>query len=266
MTGETLVFFDVMNRASFSLTLESLGMVGFSAVALFLYGLFFYWYATRNRRIDVYTEPRALNWKVRTGLLILGTSVILALSLTSSFVNDFISGSISYAPSMAATWVNMLAVPVFLLAGLISLVLWPAGFFLGVFFYGGYFYFFLGILPICISFLFSATYAVETLIMRLKAANYISEAGFLEEHGKVGFFGIFLGIFGPIALFARLIRRGTKKGTVKITLSITQARTHTTERYVVVNLPEMAKSKEQVAEQYNSAKPPRPATDAVESS
>jgi hypothetical protein len=240
-------------------------MVGFSFVALLVYGLFFYWYATRNRRIDLYTEPRALNWKVRTGLLILGTSVILILSLTSSFVNDFISANISYAPSMAATWVKMLAVPVFLLAGLVSLILWPAGFFMGVFFYGGYIYFFLGILPICISFLFSAMYAVETLIMRLKAANYISEAGFLEEHGKVGLFGIFLGIFGPLALFPRLIRRGTKTGKVKITLSVTQTSRHMTTRYVVVELPEIAKSKMQVAEQSSSARPPQPATDAAES-
>lgn len=64
--------------------------------------------------------------------------------------------------------------------------------------------------------------------------------------GKVGLFGIFLGIFGPFALFARLIRRGTKAGTVKITLSMTQTSTHMTERYVVVELPEMATSKEQV--------------------
>lgn len=225
---------------------ETLELAGFATLALVLYAYFFYWYVTRNRKIDVYIQPRIFDWRVKAGLLLLGTIVILVLSVTSTFAADLLAVSLLLVLWPIAPLVQTMSLPLLLFAGLFSVVVWPAGFWLGVVFQGNNIYMLLGVISIYASLFISGRHAVDTLIIRLKMAGYSNEAYHLEQNGRIGLLALIAGIFLPMALFIRWIRRGTKSGTIKITLSIYQGSRTTTAWYTVVDLPEMLTSREQV--------------------
>lgn len=225
---------------------ETLELVGLSALALFLYAYFFYWYATRNRKIDVYVQPHIFDWRVKTGLLLVGTVLILVLSVTSSIIADLLIVSLMLVLWPIAPLIQTINLPLLLFTGLFSLVVWPAGIWLGLVFQGSNIFMLLGGVLIYFSLFISGRHAVDTLIIRLKMAGHSREADHLEQNGRIGLLALMVGIFLPMALFTRWIRRGTKTGTIKITLAIYQGSRTTTSWYTVVDLPEMLTTREQV--------------------
>jgi hypothetical protein len=47
------------------ITVEIAAYLGSSALAFGLYAYFFYWFASQNKKIDVYVQPKIFNWKIK---------------------------------------------------------------------------------------------------------------------------------------------------------------------------------------------------------
>ena len=225
-----------------------------SIVALLLHAWFFYWYASRNRKIDLHIQPQVFRWQVRVVLLLLGAVVVALLFQPSTLFGIF--GLQSRFNWLQTSMLSFFVLPFLLFAVLLGLVVWAGGFVvvwavLGLVFplpllstnsqvqvlYFGYV--FLSMFPILASLFLSSRYAVDTLILRLRDAGYADAADNLERGGRIGIGSFLWAIALPAALCTRWIRRGTKAGEMKITLSITPRSHLAIERYVMVELPEI---------------------------
>ena len=232
--------------------------IGLLAVAFLLYTMFVYWFSSKNKRIDVYIQPRIFTWQVKTLLLVLGT--VFTLFEASIFFGTIFGPALGVSAQF--TLVELIYLSMMLFAVLFGLVIWPIIFIpipivaimissIGltgqIIFYG---YIFLGMVPIYLSLLASSRQAVDTLILRIKEAGNLSLASHMEEESRIGILGAIAGIILPQALPSRWIRRATKVGALKITLSIsTRAHaqgTRVNERYTTVTLEKISNSPKEV--------------------
>ena len=232
-----------------------------SVFALGLYVYFFYWFASQNKKIDVYIQPKIFNWKIKTTLLLLGTVIILVLFQPSIFFR-FFGFELPLLQSLA---VSLIFLPILLFIVLFGLVVSPGLFVLGWAFLGLmgglmlsnlsmiYWGYVGSIVMIFLALFVSARHAVDTLILRVKEVGYFDVAHQVERNSRIGVGSFVICLLLPMALFTRFIRRATKTGVVKITLSVTPSHAHRgrdvevwNERYTTVNLERMSQSCEEV--------------------
>jgi len=227
-------------------------------VSSLLYAVFILWFVSKNKKIDVYVQPRIFKWPVKTILLILGTAFTVLLFQPGILIGALLGQTIE--PITQFAFIELIYLSMVLFVVLFGLVVWPGMFLLIMLFLSlmltnttaqmfYYSYVFLGMIPIYLSLLASSRQAVDTLILRIKEAGNFQVASHLEEKGRIGPLGFILGMMGP-ALPVRWLRRGTKVGAVKITLSVNvrdRASTrYITEKYTTVTLERMNNNTEEV--------------------
>jgi hypothetical protein len=243
------------------ITVEIAAYLGSSALAFGLYAYFFYWFASQNKKIDVYVQPKIFNWKIKTSLLLIGTVIMLVL-----FQPFILFGFFGFElPLLQSLAISLVFLPILLFIVLFGLVVGPGIFVLGWAFLGfmGMFMFsslsivywgYVGsVVMIFLALFVSARHAVDTLILRVKEIGYFDVAYQMERSSRIGIGSFILCLLLPTALFTRFIRRATKTGLVKITLSVTPSHAYRgrdvevwSERYTTVNLERMSHSFEEV--------------------
>jgi len=240
------------------LSVESLETIGFSSIVLVFYGLFFYWYASRNRKIDVYVKPRFLSWQVRTGLLILGVAVILYVGYINFPVFTWTALPFVFFPNPPGVASATIAIPLLLAAVLFTVVAWHAPLFLIMILgipimisplfgsplssnaYQIYVLVLAGVIPVVSSLLISAEAAIDALIFRIQEVGDYGAAELVDEKGRIGFGVVLWGVILPGAVFTRWIRRGTKTGRIHVTTGSKMFSPHAIQEYYVeVILPKM---------------------------
>ena len=240
------------------MSVEWLETIGFSLIVVVLYGLFFYWYASRNRKIDVYVKPRFLSWQVRTGLLALGVAVILYVGYINFTVFTWMALPFVFFPNPPGVASATIAIPLLLAAVLFTVVAWHAPLFLFMILgipimisplfgspllsnaYQIYLLVLVGVIPVVGSLLISAEAAIDALIFRIQEVGDYGAAELVDEKGRIGFDVVLWGVILPGAVFTRWIRRGTKTGKIHVTISSKMISPHAIkEYYVEVILPKM---------------------------
>ena len=241
--------------------MEIAAYLGSSVLALGFYVYFFYWFASRNKKIDIYIQPKIFNWKIKITLLLLGTVIVLVL-----FQPSILFGFFGFElPLLQSLVVSLIFLPILLFIVLFGLVVSPGIFVLGWAFLGlmgGFMLPNLGIIywgyvgsvvMIFLALFVSARHAVDTLILRVKEVGYFDVADQMERNSRIGAGSFVICLLLPMALFTRFIRRATKMGVVKITLSVTPSHAYRgrdvevwNERYTTVNLERMSESFEEV--------------------
>lgn len=243
------------------LTIEFAEFLGLTVLAVALYALFFYWFASRNKKIDVYVQPKIFKWQVKTALLLAGTLIILILFQPSIFTGFF---GIEI-PLLQSLTLSLIFLPILLFIVLFGLVIYPGIFVLGwavLGLMGGfilpqlaiiYWSYIAAIAMILLALFFSARHAVDALILRIKEVGYFDVAYTMENHSRIGIGNFIISLMLPTALFTRFVRRATKTGVVKITLSVTPSHRKMgrgtevwVERYTTVNLEKMSDNYEEV--------------------
>lgn len=237
---------------------ESLEATGLSVLVAVLYGLFFYWYASRNRKIDAYVKPRILSWQVRTILLALGVAVILYVGHINFMVFTWMALPFAFFLNPPGIVSASVAIPLLLIAVLFAVVVWHAPLFLFTILgipimisplfgsqlpsnaYQIYLLVLVGVIPVVSSLLISAEAAIDTLIFRIQEVGDYGTAELVDEKGRIGFDVVLWGVILPGAVFTRWIRRGTKTGKIHVTISSKMISPHAIrEQYVEVILPKM---------------------------
>jgi len=243
------------------LTIEFIEYLGLTILAIALYAFFFFWFASKNKKIDVYIQPKIFKWQVKTALLLSGTLIILILFQPSIFTGFF---GIEL-PLIQSLTLSLIFLPILLFAVLIGLVIYPGIFVLGwavLGLMGGfilpqltiiYWSYIVATAMILLALFFSARHAVDTLILRIKEVGYFDVAYSMENHGRIGIGNFIISLLLPTALFTRFVRRATKTGVVKITLSVTPSHRKMgrreevwVEKYTTVNLEKMSESYQEV--------------------
>lgn len=240
--------------------IETIGCFGLSILAIVLHVYFLYWFASQNRKIDVYVRPKIFNWKIKTSLLLFGTVIILVL-FQPSILLGFFGFELPLLQSLA---ISIIFLPILLFIVLFGLVVAPSIFILGWAFLGPmmlmpsnlsivYWGYVGSVLMIFLALFVSARHAFDTLILRVKEIGYFDVAYQMERSSRIGVGSFILCLLLPTALFTRFIRRATKTGVVKITLAVTPSHTYRgrdvevwNERYTTVNLERMSHSFEEV--------------------
>jgi hypothetical protein len=251
---------------------ESWETTGLFAISLLAYALFLYWYAAKNRKFDAYVRPRIFRWPVKFGLMLLGTIVIVTVSLLSPIITMGLESGfilLFFNSLIMNDLLQVWALSLLFLSLLLSVVIWP-GYLLipsllaapiaalatsgllsdtpfSQFLFQYAVYIIFGVVPIYISLFASGRHAVDTLILRLEEAGYADIANYMEQNSRIGLGSFILGMLLPLALFPRWIRKGAKVGKLKITLSVRPSSRVTWSKYALVELPEM-RSKEEVSE------------------
>jgi hypothetical protein len=243
-------------------TVETVEYLGFLALALALYAYFFYWFASKNRKVDVYIQPKLFRWQIETTLLLLGTIIILVLFQPSIFF-EIVAGV--QIPFMQSLPLSLIFLPILLFVVLLGLVVYPGVFVLGwaiLGLMGGllfpqlsalYWSYVAAIVMIFLALFASARHSVDTLILRVKEVGDLDLAHHMEDYGRIGIGSFFIGLLLPTALFTRWIRRATKTGVVKITLSVTpsgmdrvRGRERWVQKWTTVTLERMSESFQEV--------------------
>jgi len=239
---------------------EIAAYLGSSVLALGLYTYFFYWFASQNKKIDIYIQPKIFNWKIKTTLLLLGTVIILVL-FQPSILFGFFGLEL---PLLQSLVVSLIFLPILLFIVLFGLVVSPGIFVMGWAFLGlvgGFmlsnlsiiYWGYVGsVVMIFLALIVSARHAVDTLILRIKEVGYFDVADQMERSSRIGIWSFVICLLLPMALFTRFIRRATKTGVVKITLSVTPSYAYRgrdvevwNEKYTTVNLERMSQSFEE---------------------
>ena len=231
-------------------TVDIIEYLGLFAFASILYVYFFYWFASKNKKIDVYIQPKIFNWKIKTILLLLGTMIILMPVAFSGFI-----GGGNLIPLAVIFYIifllGLVFCPIILLliflatGGLLSMNL---GGLIGLFYWG----YAISIVIIYLVLFVSARQSVDTLILRIKEVGHFDTANHMENNSRIGLGSFLLFLFLPTALITRCIRRATKMGLVKITISVTfrgytpRGDERWAERWTTVNLEKMSESHQEV--------------------
>lgn len=242
------------------MSFESLEATGLSALASVLYGLFFYWYASRNRKIDVYVKPKFLGWQVRTGLLALGTAVIIYVGHMNFMVFTWMALPFAFFLNPPGVVSATIALPLLLIAVLFAVAVWHGPLFLFMILgipimisplfgsplpsnaYQIYLLVLIGVIPVMSSLIVSAEASIDALVFRIQEVGDYGVAELVDEKGRIGFGVVLWGIILPGAVFTRWIRRGTKTGKIHVTTSSKMISPHAIrEQYVEVILPEIRK-------------------------
>jgi hypothetical protein len=223
---------------------ESIETVGLSSIIALLYAVFFYWYASRNRKIDVYVKPRFLNWQVRTGLLAVGTAVIIFVEYINFMVSGGVAQPFAFPFLLGAVFFAVVVWhgPLFLLMilGILVMVSPLFGTALPANAYQIYLLDLAGIIPVMVSLVISAEAAIDTLVFRIQEEGEHEAAELVDQRGRIGLSVVLWGIILPGAVFTRWIRRGTKPGKIHVIIASRMLTTRTImEKYVEVILPEM---------------------------
>jgi hypothetical protein len=240
------------------LSVESLETIGLSSTIAVLYGVFFCWYASRNRKIDVYVKPRFFGWQVRTGLLALGTSVIIYIGHINFMVFTWMALPFAFLLSPPGVVSAAVAIPLLLAAVLFAVVAWHAPLFLFIILgipimisplfgsplpsnaYQIYLLVLIGVIPVVSSLLISAEASIDALVFRIEEVGNYEAAELVDEKGRIGLNVVLWGVVLPGAVFTRWIRRGTKTGKIHVTISSKMVSPHAIrEQYVEVILPKM---------------------------
>lgn len=239
------------------MSFESIETIGLSSVIAFLYAVFFYWYAMKNRKIDVYVKPRFLNWQVRTALLAAGTAAIIFVGYVNFMVFTWMTLPFAFFLGLPGVVSAAIAFPILLGAVLFAVVVWHGPLLFMVFgipimasplfgtpppanAYQIYILVFAGVIPVMLSLVVSAEAAIDTLIFRIQEEGEYGAAELIDKYGRIGLSVILWGIILPGAVFTRWIRRGTKTGKIHVTIASRMINTRTImEKYVEVVLPEM---------------------------
>lgn len=238
-------------------TVDVIEYIGLFILASVGYACFFYWFVSKNKKIDVYIQPKIFNWKIKTALLLIG-SIIILIPLISFGI---IGGGI-ILPTMLIFYIifllGLVVCPIiillifFALGGFLAMNL---GGLLGLFYWG----YAIGILMIYIALFASARQAVDTLILRIKEVGNFDTANHMENNSRIGIGSFLIFLVLPAALFTRCIRRATKKtGLVKITLSLTPSGVTPSgnerwiQRWTTVNLERMSESHQEVMTRIDS--------------
>jgi len=232
-------------------TVDFIEYLGLFALTSILYVYFFYWFASKNKKIDIYVQPKIFNWKIKTALLLLGTIIILIPVIFFGIIG----GGILIPPIMLIFYliflIGLVMCPVILLliflatGGPLSMNL---GGLIGLFYWG----YAISILMIYLALFTSARQAVDTLILRIKEIGHFDTANRMENNSRIGLGSFLLFLFLPTALITRCIRRATKMGLVKITISVTfrgympRGDERWAERWTTVNLEKMSESHQEV--------------------
>lgn len=229
---------------------ESVEYLGLFVLVSISYAYFFYWFASRNKKIDVYIQPKIFNWKIKTALLLLGTIIIL---IPVIFLGIVAGNQIPFIVELYLIFLLALVIypgifiPIFLLGG--GLLFMNLSGLLGLLYWS----YAVAIVMILLALFVSARHAVDTLILRIKEVGYSDVANHMENHSKIGIGSFFIFLVLPVALFTRCIRRGTKTGMVKITLSVTPSgNDRWVQRWTTVNLEKMSESHQEVMTRVDS--------------
>ncbi|MCX6667036.1 MAG: hypothetical protein NTV74_02175 [Euryarchaeota archaeon] len=230
--------------------------IGLFALASVAYACFFYWFASSNKKIDIYVQPKIFNWKIKTALLLLGTIIILVPVISFGIIGGGI-----LIPTMVVFYliflIGLVVCPVILLliflatGGLLAMNL---GGLLGLFYWS----YAAAIVMIFLVLFVTARQAVDTLILRIKEIGNFDTANHMENYSRIGIGSFLIFLVLPLALFTRCIRRATKTGLVKITLSVTpsgftpRGDERWTERWTTVNLERMSESHQEVMTRIDS--------------
>lgn len=235
----------------------SLETVFSTLLVLVFYCVFFYWYANRNRKIDVYVKPTFLCWQVRTILLGIGISLVLYAGLIDWAFYSWIVLPMSFLLDMIGIQSSLTILSLLLISVLFFVVVWPAPALLFLitapfalspigraFAPNGYQIYLLvicGVIPVLLSLISSTGAAVDALELRIREVDEDEAADFLVTDGKIGLGGIFWGLILPGAVFVRWVRRGTKTGKIRVSKSrLINDRGTFQERFIEVILPEMS--------------------------
>lgn len=246
---------------------ESIEQTSLFLLSIFLYSVFFAWYASKNRKFDEYVHPNIFKWQIKCSLLLLGTITLFTIAVISPIflmILEFGFAALFFDSLVINNLLLIYGLPLILVTILLSIVVWPGylaiiPFTLGfpvltyvsvgalqdvifsqlIYQYIAYISF--GIVPIYISLFATGRHAVDTLILRLQQAGYGDIATYMRQKSRIGFGSFMAGILFPIALFTRWIMRGTKVGRLKIALSVIFGNKYNWEKCIIVELPNMSR-------------------------
>lgn len=243
-------------------TIETIEYLSLTILAIVLYVYFFYWFASKNKKIDVYIQPKIFIWKIKTSLLLSGTIIILVISQPTIFFSIVGSIEILFVQSLA---LSLIFLPILLFLALLGFVIYPGIFVLGsaaLGLVGGlvfpqltmiYWSYTVATTMIFLSLFVSARHAVDTLILRIKEIDDFDIVYHMENNSRIGIGSFILCLLLPTALFIRFILRATKTGVVKITLSVAPSRMDRVrgeqvwaEKWTTVNLEKMSENHQEV--------------------